>query len=215
MLYVYSGTDRDKARAEMHKALTREGKKRNIVRVTDASAVPDLEEALRGGGMFGEKRAVVLDGVFANEEMRGVVLNALPHMKESDEPFFILEGKLDADTRRVLEKHAEAHGRFDAKKEKEGGEIFSLAYALKRGDKKALWVAYQRALARGEAPEAVHGVLFWGAKDMLLRARARSPEQRRGAKLVAELAELPHDARRQGFELEYAIERYLLNVNKS
>jgi hypothetical protein len=165
--------------------------------------------------MFGEKRAVVLDGVLGNGEMRDLILGMPPQFKDSDEPVFMLEGKLDADTRKKLEKYAERTERFDAKKERESGEIFSLAYALRRGDKKALWVGYQRALAREEAPEAIHGVLFWGAKDMLLRSKAGSPERSRGIRLVAELAELPHEARRRGFELEYALEHFLLSVNKS
>lgn len=189
-----------------------QGKKARVVRITDASSLADLQESLRGSGMFGEKQVVVLDGVFANDEMKNVVLDLLPRLKESDEPIFILEEKPDAQTRKVLEKHAEVSKRFDAKKEKERSEIFALAYALKGGDKKRLWVEYQRALSRDEAPEAIHGVLFWGAKDMLLRARAGSPERSRGIKLVAELAELPHEARRSGFELEYAIESYILGL---
>lgn len=215
MLFLFTGTDREKARAELNKAVAREGKKSRVVRITDANSVADLQEVLRGAGMFGEKRVVVLDGVFANEEMRSVVLEALPQVKTSDETLFILEGKLDAETRKKLEKYAKTSERFDAKKEKEGGEIFALAYALKRGDKKALWVNYQRALLRDEAPEAIHGVLFWGAKQMLLAARKGSSEHRRGTELVATLAELPHEARRSGFELEYALEHYILGVENT
>ena len=213
MLYFYSGTDREKARDTLNKALAKAAKKQPIVRISDANTLADLSEALRGSGMFGQTRAVVLDGVFGNEEMREVVLEALPHMGRSEELFYILEGKLDAETRKKLEKHAETSERFDAKKEKEGGEIFSLAFALKRGDKKALWVGYQRALLRDEAPEAIHGVLFWGAKDMFMKTRGA--EHERAGKLVAELAELPHEARRQGFELAYALERYILGINKA
>src|SRR3989338_6082309 len=233
MLYVYTGTDRESARAAMGRTLRAQGK-RSIIRITDANSVADLYAALQGGGMFapleisprrglvaktesltgfGGKRAVVLDGIFANEEMRSVALDALPRIRASDDPFFILEGKPDAETRRTLEKHAETFERFDAKKEKEGGEIFALAYALKRGDKKALWVGYQRALLRDEAPEAIHGVLFCGAKDMLLRAKS-AKDMERPKELVAELAELPHEARRKGFGLEYALERYILGFNK-
>jgi hypothetical protein len=164
--------------------------------------------------MFGEKRAVVLDGAFANEEMRAIVLEALPHLEDSDEPFFILEGKLDADTRKKLEKHAESMQKFDLPaggQAQKGGEIFALAGALRRGDKKRLWVEYQRALSREEAPEAVHGVLFWAAKDMFLKSRGAP--QARAKELVATLAELPHEARRRGEELEYALERYLLGIS--
>lgn len=197
----------------MNKAVAKSAaKKMRIVRITDTNTVADLQEALRGSGMFGEKRVVIFDGVFANEEMRSLVLDALSRIGKSDEPFYILEEKPDAETRRALEKHAEVAEKFEIKKEKKGGEIFALAYALRRGDKKALWVALQRALLRDEAPEAIHGVLFWGAKQVLLAARKGSPEHRRGAALVAELAELSHEARRQGFGLEYALEHYILST---
>ena len=212
MLYLFSGSDRDKARDAVNKALARGGMKRRVARITDANSVADIEMALRGGGMFDEKRAVVLDGVLAHEEMRALILDALPRIKVSVEPFFMLEGKLDAETRKLLEKHADTFERFDVKKEREGGEIFSLAYALKRGDKKTLWVEYQRALVRNEAPEAIHGVLFWGAKDMFLKSSGSA--RARAETLVAELAELPHEDRRRSFELEYALERYILSVSK-
>jgi len=210
MLYLFFGSDREAAKAALDKAL---GKKTNIVRITDANSVADLQAALRGAGMFGEKKVVVLDSAFANEEMRDIILRELPHIGESEEVFYILEGKLDADTRKKIEKHAGKTEKFDAKKEKEGGEIFSLAYALKRGDKKALWVGYQRALLNDAATEAIHGILFWGAKDMHMKTKGA--EQARAAKLVAELAELPHEARRSGFEFEYALEKYILSVGNT
>lgn len=195
---------------EMNKAL-RVLKGADVVRITDANSLADLNAVLSGRGMFSEKQVVVLDGVFANDEMKNVVLDLPPRLKESDEPIFILEEKLDAQTRKVLEKHAEVSKRFDAEKEKERSEIFTLAYALKGGDKKRLWVEYQRALSRDEAPEAIHGVLFWGAKQALLAARGAKDKEQAG-KLIAELAELPHEARRQGVELEYALERYVLGL---
>lgn len=212
MLYVFFGTDREKTRAEMNKAV-RAIKGADVIRITDANSLADLNAALSGGGMFGGKRTVVLDGVFANEEMKALIVGILPRLKDSDEPIYILEEKPDAETRKKLEKYAEAVKKFDAVKEKERGGIFALAYALKGGDKKRLWVEYQRALQRDEAPEAIHGVLFWGAKDMFLKSRGT--EHERAGKLVAELAELPHEARRRGFELEYALEHYILGINSS
>lgn len=213
MLYVFFGTDREKTRTEMNKAV-RAVKNAEVVRISDANSPADLSAALSGGGMFGGERVVVLDGVLANEEMREWVIARIAQVCDSCD-IFMLEEKIDAETRKKLEKHAKVVKKFDAVKEKERGSIFSLGDALKGGDKKKLWVEYQRALARDEAPEAIHGVLFWAAKDMLLRAKASSPEQSRGAKLVADLAELPHEARRRSFDLEYALERYILDVNKS
>lgn len=37
----------------------------------------------------------------------------------------------------------------------------------------------------------------------------------RASQRIAELAELPHEARRRGYDLEYALELYLLTINKS
>ncbi len=212
MLHVFIGTDREKSRTAMNAAV---GKKdTDVVRITDAHTIDDLRAALAGAGMFGGKRAVVLDGIFANEEMRMVVLDSLAAMKSSADEFFMLEEKLDAATKRTVGKYAEKIETFDViGGKKKGGEIFAIADALKRGDKKTLWVEYQRALLRGDAPEAIHGVLFWGAKQMLLDRRA--PYSARASRLLASLAELPHESRRAGFDLEYALERYLLAINKS
>ncbi len=210
MLYFFSGTDREKARAEMNKELSRVAKKEaTIIRVSDANTPADLTSSLQGGGMFAQDRVVVLEGVLVNEDMRTIVLDALSVMKESKEKFFMFEEKPDAATRKQIEKYAEESKRFDAaKKAERGNTIFALANALKRGDKKALWISYQRELA-GSAPEAVHGVLFWGAKQMFLTSYSEK-EKEHAKKLVAELAELPHRARRRGEELEYALERFVL-----
>ncbi len=206
MLYLFTGTDREKARAELNKAIAKVSKKGVVVRISDANSVADLQGALQGGGMFGGDRVVVFEGVLSNEEMRAIFLEALPRIKDTDENFFVFEEKPDAATRKQLEKYAENSERFDSAKEKrEDGGIFEMANALKRADKKALWVGYQRALARDDAPEAIHGVLFWAAKQAML-----SREDVRSRKLVAQLAELPHEARRNGVELEYELERFLL-----
>lgn len=207
-LFVYIGTDRQKARDALHKAAGQ-----SAMHITDSYAVDDVRAAMQGGGMFGGARSVVLDGVLAKDEMRALLFESLVLLKDSPDSFFLYEEKLDAASKKQIAKYAEKVETFDAPKR--GGDradVFAIANALKRGDKKMMWVEYQRALARGDAPEATHGILFWGAKQAFLAARL--PERRRAAHLVATLAELPHEARRKGAELEYALERFLLSVNK-
>ena len=210
MLHLYSGTDREKARAETNAAVKKAATKgTEVIRITDAHTIADLKSALEGAGMFGGVRTVVLEGVWGNEEMHVVAEGSLQRMRDSDEHFFIFEEKLDAATRKTIEKYAEDSKKFDAVKQKESNTIFALANALRSRDKKALWVSYQRELA-GSAPEAIHGVLFWGAKQALLAARG-AKDIERAQKLVAHLAELPHESRRRGVELEYALERFVLS----
>jgi DNA polymerase III delta subunit len=210
MLYFFSGTDREKTRKALDTAVKRVVGKGRVTRITDANSPEDLKAALQGAGMFGESRVVVLDGVLVNEEMRTHVINSLAVLKASAEVVFILEEKLDADTRKKIEKYAEKSERLDAAGKKRSGDIFIMANALSKRDKRALWLQYQGELAKGTAPEAIHGVLFWGAKEMLLKSRTEEVRTR-AQKLVAMLAELPHESRRRGEELEYALERFVLS----
>jgi len=189
----------------MSVAIEKYAKDADILRVSDANVLADLETALAGRGMFDTARVVVLDSVLGNDEMRERVLDALPTIGKNEDIFFMLEGKIDAATRRALEKHAEKSEKFDAAKRPEDNAIFALKNALAQGDKKKLWLGIEREFIAGKSPEAVHGFLFWAAKDMALRGNSE-----RGRKFVAELAELPHEARRRGEELEYALERFVL-----
>lgn len=206
MLYFFSGTDTAAARKAMNDAVAKAGKNMTVVRITDAHTPADLEAALLGGGMFAEKRVVVLDTIFSNDALRDIFEREKDRIRKSEEDFFMLEGALDAATRKGIEKYAEEFKKFDAEKVAKRETIFALANALQSGKKKDLWVGYQRELADGKAPEAIHGVLFWAAKQQLLRK-----DDERSRALVAELAELPHEARRQGFDLEYALEHFVLS----
>lgn len=214
MIYFFTGTDREKARAAMNADIERAAKKMHgdVIRITDAHTIDDLRVALLGKGMFENARVLVLEGILANEDMLPLVMERLVFLAENEDTVFFYEEKPTADIRRKIERHAEKSVRFDAPKKDRDNSIFSLPNALACGDKKALWVEYQRALARGDAPEAIHGVLFWGAKRMYSGSTARGTTHARN--MIIELAELPHEARRHGIELEYALERYILTVNK-
>lgn len=213
MIYFFTGADRDKARAALNAMLEKEEKKgASIVRITDAHSIADFDASLQGGGLFGEKKAVVFDGIMGGEnEALAIKFTAtLPIISKSKETFFVIEGALDAATRKAIEKIAEKTEKFDAAKKEERSTIFALANALRAGDKKALWLGYHRELQKGAAPEAIHGVLFWAAKDMYGGAR-NDADREKAARLVAFLAELPHEARRSGFDMEFALEHFALS----
>lgn len=209
MLHLYLGTDREKARSKMNAVIEKAAKKADIVRITDAHMIDDLKSALQGGGMFGGKRVLVFEGVCVNPDLCEILLNSLEHLSKSDEEVFVFEEKPLADLRKKLEKYAETVEKFDAPKKERDSSIFAMANALRRKDKRSLWVSYMREVAKGNAPEAVHGLLFWAAKDMLLKSSGSEHERARS--LVAQLAELPHQARRRGEDLGYALERFVLS----
>lgn len=206
MLHLVTGTDSDRAREYLNEAVEKVAKNAAVIRITDAHRVADLQMSFQGGGMFGRKQVVVLDGTLTNDEMRDVVMGQLDPLKKSTDTFFIFESAPDAATRKQLEKYAETKERFDAAKTAKPETIFGLVRSLQSAKKKDLWVGYQREIAKGKAPEAIHGMLFYAAKDALLR----NPKDDRAKKLVAKLAALPHEARRRGYEFEYALEEFVL-----
>lgn len=209
MLYVFLGTDRKKARDAMGLAAAKlKGYSR--VHLTDASSTADFDAALQGAGMFGGAQSVVLDGIFASDELKTRALESLSHMKESTDSFFLFEEKLDAATKRAVAKYAETVEVFDAAKKAPDNAIFKMRFSLEKGDKKSLWVSLMHEYAAGKAPEAVHGFLFWAAKQMVLNVRGEAG-QKRARTLLARLAELPHESRRKGVELEYTLERFVLS----
>lgn len=207
MMHLYIGSDREKARAKMMADITKAAKGAEIVRITDAHTLDDMKVALRGGGMFAKRHVLVFENTNANPEMREMLLDALE--EGITDPVYIFEEKLLAAEKKQFEKYAEKVEKFDAPKKERDGSIFAIANALRAGDKKALWVSYMREIAKGGAPEAIHGVLFWGAKDAFLKSGGKDARTRR---LVADLAVLPHEARRRGEDLEYALERFVLRA---
>lgn len=211
MLHLFLGTDREKARAKMNSAIEKAAKKAEVVRVTDAHTVDDLKAALQGGGMFGGKRVLVFESVCTNPDLSEMLIDALEYLAKSEEDVYVFESKPLADLRKKLEKYAETVEKFDAPAKERDSSIFAMANALRAKDKKALWVAYMKEVAKDNAPEAVHGVLFWAAKDMFLKSGSNQETKKRAASLVAMLAELPHEARRRGEDLEYALERFVLS----
>ena len=210
MLSVFLGTDTKKALAALSAAVSKT--KGDVIRVSDASALEDIRAALAGGGMFAQKRTVVLDRISDNEALWPLLVEKLAQLAESSDDFFIYEEKPLVAEKRLLEKHAAETRTFDLPKSgKERPSVFSLVNHMRAGDKKKLWVGYQQELAIGNAPEAIHGVLFWGVKQMLLSAR-NPKDGEQAKKLIIELTELPHESRRRGEELEYALERFILTA---
>ncbi len=210
MIELFLGTDRKKAHLALSAAAEKKGG--DIIRITDASALADMSAVVAGGGLFLEKRTVIFDSVFCNEESWAVLLGSLEHLATSDDSYLMYEEKLDAVTKKRIEKISAHVSVFELpKKAKVQPSVFLLVNHLRTKDKKNMWISYQAELAQGNTAEAIHGVLFWGAKQLLLQSRT-TKDAERARKYIVTLTELPHEARRRGVELEYALEQFTLSI---
>ncbi|GMU73815.1 MAG: hypothetical protein AMXMBFR44_0140 [Candidatus Campbellbacteria bacterium] len=234
MLYVLFGSHRDKIRDESHKMLSALAKKRpnaQVFRLTEGEGVhARLSELIESRGLFEDKHVVVLDFALGDDETRELAKERAKDMAESEHIFIVLEEKPDAPLKKAFQKYAQDMREFDAhEKKEERFNVFSLADAVARRDRKGAWVALSRALAEDIAPEEIHGVLWWQIKTLLLVARGDTEglkpfavTKAKGAlknysedelrTISKKLLSMYHSARAGGPSLDIALEQFVLGL---
>ncbi|MDD5068907.1 MAG: hypothetical protein PHS53_01720 [Candidatus Pacebacteria bacterium] len=216
MFYLFYGTDRDASRAKRNATLLGAQKKRPDAEVfsmdgEDFSA-SKLQEFIGSAGLFEKKFIVCVDRIAENKEFLEILVEKLPEMKETENLFLILEGKLDAKTLEKYKKYAFKIDQFEEKKfEKPKFNVFALSDAFGRRDAKGLWALYLKALEEESAPEAIAGMLFWKIKTLVLSGSNRY-SQAELEKYSSDLVSLYHDSHRGIHEFEIALERFVLGV---
>jgi AmiR/NasT family two-component response regulator len=83
--------------------------------------------------------------------------------------------------------------------------------ALSAKDGRALWKEIVKAYRQGDAPEMVHGLLHWKARDLMQKgSKVWAPEEAR--KLSRDLIVLLSDSRGRDLPLGQALERFALSL---
>jgi DNA polymerase III delta subunit len=244
MIYLLHGADTDKSRAKMHELSDSLKKKKPDAAYFKMDAEhwnqAELEEYCGGQGLFENKFIIVLDHLLDNEEIAPVLLGQIEVMAASPNIFIVLQGKLDKDSLKRIEMHAEKIQEFDESvaqkaataKSKERFNVFSLAEALGKRDRKNLWVLYRRALLENISPEEIHGTLFWQAKSIALARQAKSAKgagmkdfpfgraktyannfsEKESGELLDRLIHISHDSRRGLSDISLSLEELTLTV---
>lgn len=218
MIYFFHGTDIDKARTKAHELIDSLRKKKPDAAFFSINAEnfnpAQLQEYIGGQGLFSNKYIVFLDRLCEKKETKVEFIDMLKEISESENIFIILEGKIDKATATKIEKKSEKVIAFDLKevqKKEEDSNVFELANALSRKDKKELWMLYREYVDKGSAPEELHGILFWKAKTMLLVGGNGYWKQEELLSFIEGLITVYHESRRGTHELETGLEAFLLN----
>ena len=237
MLYLFYGTDRNKAHEKALTLLAMLQKKKPDAPVfrldTEEWQPGTLSELIGGQGLF-ERRCLVFGSyLLENEDAEKDILASLSDIAASGNIFILLEGKLNKSTLLPLTDAAEKVQACEAKTARgEAFNIFSLTDAFGRRDKKHLWVLYRQALASGSEPEEVQGILFWQLKSIFLASVCKSADEA-GLKpfvwskaksfaknfspnelraLSQKFVTLYHDSRRGRHDFDIALERLILTI---
>lgn len=198
MIYLLHGTDTEKSRNKLHELVAVIMKKKpnaGHLKMSDEDfSVGKLDELMGVSGLFASKAIVEMDNVLKNKEAKEIILEKIKEIKESENIFIFLEGKLDKKSLEKFEKNSEKVQVFEDKKEYGEGEsgrkfgmgeerksfdvrdfnIFTISDLFGRRDKKALWVFYEKCCRRNIPAEEVHGLLAWQARAMLLASKSKN-----------------------------------------
>jgi hypothetical protein len=246
MIYLFRGSDvqkvREKAFAWVAAARTKEPNLAYVRLAREELSPAALQDAALSGGLFVSRLLVLIDDPFPaaratieDEEEGEDDIGAASALEEhidalaaSDNAIIILAPKLGALKAKKLAAKAKLEYAFDAPVASVAGRGFnsSLVNALESRSREKLWLEINRALRAGDAPEMLHGLLHWKARDLMekaIAARGGSPDASafRGSrvwkpsearKLSLSLIELLQASRRGGLGLDLALEKFALSV---
>ena len=215
MIYLFTGSDVNRVRAKAFQWIAASRAKApdayysrlSSEQISDA----ELRDALSLQGLFFSKTLVALDDPFATAESAEVVLGLLPELQASQNIVAIIAPKLLAARTKKIEAVAEKVFTIDAAAKPSRGFNSALVNALGARDGRGLWKEIVKAFRLGDAPEMVHGLLHWKARDMMQKGgRDWSPEQARV--LSRDLIMLLSDSRGRDLSLNMALERFALSL---
>jgi DNA polymerase III delta subunit len=178
MLYVFSGGDVVKTRRDAHEFVARTEEKGAVVRIVRAEQYePGMVRGVsQSASLFGGIECVVLDSLSENEEALVELEESAELLAESPHTVVVIDGKLPAAVVKMLKTHAKEWEESKLE-EQERFNVFAMADALAKRDKKTLWVLLARARAAGLAPEEIIGTLFWQLKAIRLTKVTKSASE--------------------------------------
>ncbi len=226
MIYLFYGSDvehvRKKAFAWVAAARAKEPNLEYMRLAREDLSPSALEEIISSGGLFVRRLLVVLDDPFPtaraqNEESEeeapsgSCVEDYIDALASSDNAVLIVAPKLLATKAKKIAAKAKAVYTFDKPSEAKRGFNAPLPDALAARSREKLWLEVTRALRTGDAPEMLHGLLHWKARQLMERgSRDWKPQEARELSLA--LIELLQSSRRGGLPLAIALERFALSI---
>jgi len=216
-MYLFHGTDIEKTRTKafewVAKARLKEPNLAYVRLSREELSDAALSDAALSGGLFVQRLLILIDDPFQEDDSEEIFEKHLDTLAASDNAIIILAPKLAAAKAKKLAMKAKMTYVYDkpATREVERGFNSNLVNALTARNKEKLWLEINRALHAGDAPEMLHGLLHWKARDLMEKSsREWKPQEVRELSLA--LIELLQNSRRGGLDVSLSLERFALNI---
>jgi DNA polymerase III delta subunit len=216
VIYLFHGSDAEKVRTKAFAwaaAARAKAPDAPYIRLSADAITPEaLDEVVQSRGLFFSKMLVLLDDPFSLAEAGELVLEKLQLLRDSQNPIAILAPKLLPARAKKLEAAAEKVFSIQAVQAKPArGFNGALVNALAARNGTALWKELQKAQRQGDAPEMLHGLLHWKARDLMTKeGKGWAPEEARA--LSRSLIELLSDSRSGDLPVSLQLERFALSL---
>ncbi|MEX0930849.1 MAG: hypothetical protein WDZ68_00995 [Candidatus Paceibacterota bacterium] len=233
MLYVFYGNDTVAVRSKAHAFVDEQAKDEMTLNTIEADNyyLDMIRNAVRSISLFSGNYVYLIDTPKQSAELQSELMEMLGEMSTSPHTFIVVEETLLAPERKKYEKYA---NQIEERKreQKEVFNMFSLADALSRKDKKLLWLVLNDAVRAGLSSEEIISMLWWQLKTLRIASVTASAKEA-GMKdfpynkakralgkfktgeieaLSQSLLTYYHDARRGQVDLDLALEQWVLSL---
>ncbi len=195
-----------------------------------------LEEYISGQGLFYIKYIVSFANLFETEHASELI-NKLPEMQKASHVFLVRERLLPQKVCAQIKKYSEKVWGVEKKqfgREEKGNSpnVFLLADAVGKRNKKEAWTFFVKMHQAGISPEELHGVIFWQIKSIALAEKAKNPSEaglspfvfqkakkfsknftsEETQSLLSRLVSIYHQSREGGSDLNTSLEIFVLDI---
>lgn len=228
MIYLFYGNDVEKVRSKafewVKKAREKEPQLVYARLAREELTTASLEDITFSGGLFVKRLLVLIDDPFPHsrtqdedeqekEITESVFEEHIDELVASNNVIIVLAPKLSSAKAKKLVSKAEKAYEYTlrAKEIPERGFNANLVNALGARSREALWLEIIRAKRSGDAPEMLHGLLHWKARELMEKG-SRKWTEKEARNLSLTLIELVQTARSGGPALATALERFALTI---
>jgi hypothetical protein len=217
MIYLFCGDDTKKKNAIYEEFINSLPKEAEIFYISRNNFDRTQTESLySGSSLFSQKSTVTFSSILDYEENRNFILDKLKLIADSDNNFIFLEGKLNKsvlDLFKKIDSKKIKINLFELAKEKtEKFDNFLIAKAFANKDKLNTWICFRQSVDAGASLEEIVGILFWKAKDMILKKNFNKFKEEQLKTFIARLSYFLPEARKEGRDAESTLEQFLLEA---
>ncbi|MGD0328694.1 MAG: hypothetical protein ABSB00_03250 [Minisyncoccia bacterium] len=216
MIFLFHGSDVEKTRAKAFEwVAAARTKEPNLVyvRLAREDVTPAaLEDAASLGGLFVKRLLILIDDPF-QEETTDILEEHIENLAASDNAIILLAPRLTTAKAKKLAARAKVVYTYDKSVAHEDTRGFNsnLVNALSAKNREKLWLEINRALMAGDAPEMLHGLLHWRARNLMEKG-SRVWTSKESRRLSLALISLLQNSRRKGLDLSLSLERFALSI---